>query len=161
MKLIGRKTKKLFNDFIEPNIKIDLALLTYVEPFGGYFNVRNFLKIEPKKVIYNDLVSYNIEIFADEIHYKDYKYILDEFDSLNTFFYLDPPYYGKEYLYNSLKYHDKFHIELYEKLKNIKGHFLMSYNKHKFIENLYKNFNIIHYDGDYKYFKNEILIKNY
>lgn len=70
---------------------------------------------------------------------KDYKTVIDKFDSENSFFYLDPPYENSKELYK----HGSFNFEeLADKLKNIKGLFLLSINDSKNIRNLFKDFHI-------------------
>lgn len=141
MKLLGQKTKKFFNEelskFIPENIN------TYVEPFGGTFSVACFLferdiEKSPKKIIYNDIHNYNMNIYADKVYHLDYKEIFKLYDNPDTFFYLDPPYYKKEFLYN-LEFSKEFHIELFNEINKLKGNYVLSYNNEPFILNLYKN----------------------
>jgi DNA adenine methylase len=56
-----------------------------------------------------------------------------------TIFYFDPPYYLKaESLYMN-HFKDKHHKEISDKIKNMKNvHWIVSYDDHHFIENLYK-----------------------
>lgn len=74
-----------------------------------------------------------------EINNKDYKEIIKEYDSENTFFYLDPPYKGKESYYINHSFNEDSHRELSNLLKNIKGKFLLSYYYFDGIEDLYTN----------------------
>lgn len=166
MKFLGEKRKKLYREFISQHIPDNIK--TYVEPFGGSFSVASHLIEEreensPQKFIYNDINKYNIIIYADKIYHLDYKEIFEMYDDKNTFFYLDPPYYQREFIYNGCKnYTKQFHIELRDNIKNLKGNFLLSYNNSIFIKDLYSyNFDIIEYNGDNVLFKNEILIKKY
>ena len=162
MKFYGQKQYKLYKEFISQHIPNNIEI--YVEPFAGSFSVACYLVEErlynsPKKLIYNDINEYNLTIYADNVHHLDYKEIFNVYDSENTFFYLDPPYYKKEFLYEGCENYTKdFHIDLKDEIKKLKGKFLMSYNKDRFITDLYKDFNIIYYTGDNRLFKNEILI---
>ena len=136
------KNKYIVKNYIEKYIPENIKI--YVEPFGGKFNVFNNLNIVPETVIYNDINYYDIQINANEIYHKDYKEIIDKYNYNETFFYFDPPYLNKEYLYNKCeKLTREFHIELRDNLKLIKGKFLLSYNNHNFIKFLYEDFNII------------------
>lgn len=74
------------------------------------------------------------------IEKQDFAKLIARFDTPNTFFYLDPPYYTKEHLYDR-EDADAFtkHEELAAILKNIKGKFLLSYNNDPYIRDLYKN----------------------
>lgn len=70
---------------------------------------------------------------------QDYKKVIDKYDSPSSFFYLDPPYENSNNLYK----HGSFNfIELVDKLKNIKGLFLLSINDSKNIRDLFKGFHI-------------------
>lgn len=95
-----------------------------------------------------------------------YERIIPRFDRENVFLYLDPPYYEKEYLYET-KFLESNHIKLCELLKSFKGKFLLSYNDHPKIKELYTGFNIKKLETLYSAFKNnsvkteEIIIMNY
>ena len=56
---------------------------------------------------------------------EDYGAILDRYDSSDTVFYVDPPYVGKENLYD--EYAD--HAALEEQLQDIEGHAIVSYTE--------------------------------
>ena len=59
----------------------------------------------------------------------------------DTFFYLDPPYYDFEKVYESW-FTKKQHLLLRDTLMGIKWKFLLSYNDCPEIRELYKDFNI-------------------
>jgi len=68
----------------------------------------------------------------------DFEKLIAKYDSETAFFYLDPPYYKKEKLYerDGAALFDA-HERLAEVLKNIKGKFLLSYNDVPYIRELY------------------------
>lgn len=74
-----------------------------------------------------------------EIHNLDYNKVIDMYDSKETFFYLDPPYMGKEQYYINHNFTTHSHVELSEKLNRIKGRFLLSYYNFDGMESLYSN----------------------
>ncbi len=154
----GQKRKGLFNELIEPNLPIGLCEMIYVEPFAGSFSVSTFLKEQPKKMIYNDIIDYEFDIKADEILNHDYSFVIDKYDSENTFFYIDPPYYGKEDWYGNKKNDLSFHQKLFSSISNIKGKFIISYEDNNLIRNIWNNFEIKKYSGNHFAFRNEILI---
>ncbi|PKN78583.1 MAG: N-6 DNA methylase, partial [Candidatus Cloacimonetes bacterium HGW-Cloacimonetes-1] len=84
----------------------------------------------------------------------------------NTFFYLDPPYFTKEHLYDR-EDAEAFtkHEEMAQLLKTIKGKFLLSYNDDPYIRQLYKGFTIDEVEAQYTVSgsfqtQTELLIRN-
>jgi len=71
------------------------------------------------------------------IYNTDYKDIIDKYDSPETFFYVDPPYKGKETYYINHEFCEKSHLELAEMLNNIQGRFLLSYYNFDGLRELY------------------------
>ena len=70
----------------------------------------------------------------------DFEKCIKIYDSKNTFFYIDPPYYDTDYY--SVRFSHDDHVRLYKILKDIKGKFMLSYYPHPVIMEMYKNFNI-------------------
>ena len=157
MRFYGQKRKSFFieqiSKFIPENIDI------YIEPFGGTFCMSTFLKNKPNILIYNDINDYNLDIKADFIYHLDYKDIFDIYNTENVVWYLDPPYYKKEFLYdNCEKYTKDFHIELKNEIEKLKGKIIISYEDNIFIRDLYKDFNIHKYKGNNHIFNRELII---
>lgn len=75
-----------------------------------------------------------------EISNLDYQECINKWDSENTFFYLDPPYMGREKYYINHNFDKKSHYELSNILSNIKGKFALSYYYFDGIEDLYHKF---------------------
>ena len=93
--------------------------------------------------------------------------IIDKYDREHSFFFCDPPYietcdYGN-------KFKEEEHRELSDKLKNLKGKFLLTINDHPLSRELYKDFNIKEVQVNYSVSKeakargkyNELIITNY
>lgn len=99
-----------------------------------------------------------------KIFNKDYKNIVNNYDSERTLFYFDPPYLEKEHLYENQKIDP---IDMLEICKSIKGYFILSYNCDKRISNLFQNFFIrkvkIRYtsSSNNKKYKYEYIISNF
>ena len=102
------------------------------------------------------------------IENKCFEDIIVKYDSQETLFYLDPPYFNAEKHYVS-EFTQDHHELLSQLLKNIKGKFILSYNDDEYIRNLYKDFDIIEIERNNnltsRYSQNrrykELLIKNY
>lgn len=99
----------------------------------------------------------NIDKITD-IHNLDYKEIIKKYDSSDSFFYVDPPYKGREKFYINHDFNINSHFELAEILNNINGKFLLSYYYFDGIEDLYKGFEFI---SKKTIMGTEYLIKNY
>jgi site-specific DNA-adenine methylase len=156
----GKKwRKKYFENLIEPHLPENIKI--YVEPFAGSFSVANHLKQRPELLVYNDIHVYEgiNELDTDHIEHLDYKDCIEKWDSVDTVFYLDPPYFRKEDWYGGVNNDQQFHEELRETLMNIKGKWFMNYESCPFIEKLYRGFNIYDYSGNLSHIK-DILIKN-
>lgn len=106
------------------------------------------------------------------IENKDFQALIELYDSKDTLFYLDPPYYGTESYYNrdsKALFIPEDHLRLHNALKNIKGRFILSYNDSEFIRELYKDYEVVETSrketlsstGNNQNAYLELLIKNY
>ena len=115
-----------------------LIILTCSSPYEiGKDSWRNDLEFEIFKMQFK-AYKFHIEKLAD-IHNNDYETIIDKYDSESTFFYVDPPYMGKESYYINHDFTEKTHQQLSRKLNSIKGRFLLSYYHFDGLEELYPN----------------------
>ncbi len=75
---------------------------------------------------------------------RDFAKVIDMYDSPDTLFFLDPPYYNKEdyYNYSGNLFTVKDHKRLKDKLVNIKGKAMVTYYGGEQVEKLYKGWNI-------------------
>lgn len=72
------------------------------------------------------------------IENKDCVDLIKQYDREHSFFYLDPPYYDAEAVYLNIDgFVDKDHIRLRDALLSIDGKFILSYNDHERIRELY------------------------
>lgn len=103
------------------------------------------------------------------IENQDFEKLIKAQDNVETFFYVDPPYFETEKYYKNIKFNLEDHKRLYNVLKEIQGKFLLSYNDCEYIRTLYKDYNIEEvqrfsnltaFADEKKTFK-EILIRNY
>ena len=74
-----------------------------------------------------------------DVYGLDYKEIVEKFDSPDTFFYLDPPYLGKEKYYLNHSFTRQSHKELSDILKGIQGKFMLSYYWFEDLEEWYRD----------------------
>ncbi len=164
--MIGSKNnRKLYKNLIEKSIPTQINL--YVEPFGGEFGLYQIIN-KPKLAIYNDINKKSFNKVSDKYVNDDsvrcfnfdYKKIIEKYDDIDTFFYVDPPYFLTYYYEYNFDTNEQ-HIELANILKNIKGKFLLSYQDRDFITNLYQGFKIDKFSGLDIHLKPEITIKNY
>jgi len=103
------------------------------------------------------------------IRQGDFRKIIKKYDGPNTFFYLDPPYFGNPggCIYQKYGRCDVAPREVCDALKSIEGKFLMSYNDHPEVRKACKGFKIEKVKTDYTINKGhheltrELLIKNY
>ena len=99
---------------------------------------------------------------------QDFETLIKHYDRPDAFFYLDPPYFSTEDMYEAgFEWDD--HVRLRDTLKNIKGKFLLSYNDCDEIRELYNGFSMFDFSRTHsmaqryeagKEFK-ELLIGNY
>ena len=99
---------------------------------------------------------------------QDFETLIKHYDRPDAFFYLDPPYFSTEDMYEvGFAWDD--HVRLRDTLKNIKGKFLLSYNDCDEIRELYNGFSMFDFSRTHsmaqryeagKEFK-ELLIGNY
>ena len=101
------------------------------------------------------------------IENQDFETLIRHYDREDTFFYLDPPYYFTEGMYEGFGEED--HLRLFEVLSTIKGFCLVSYNDCFETRDIYKDYNIFAFSRPHsmaqryeagKEFK-ELLIANY
>lgn len=134
-----------------------LVILTCSSPYEiGKDSWRNNSEFEIFKMKYRAYSHHLNKI--DEIHNYDYQKVIEMYDSESTFFYVDPPYMGKEEYYINHDFNKETHKELAEFLNNIKGKFLLSYYYFDGIEDLYPN---CRFDSKITIMGTELIIMNY
>jgi DNA adenine methylase len=95
--------------------------------------------------------------------------VINRFDKPNTFFYLDPPYYGNEKEYGDGIFYREDSIKLATLLKGLEGKFILSINDHPKTREIFNGFRISrermiytagHTQAEHK-LVTELLISNY
>lgn len=162
----GSYTRKDFNKLkqLHPTSDIGKVVKQYLLSFLSFLGTGSLF--EPRsggvRKVERDFRPYSDRLSSVVIHNEDYKKVIHEYDSPNTFFYLDPPYEdtGK----TLTQYSDIDFDEMADILSSIKGRFLMSVNNSRRIRDLFGRFNIKKATTQYKLKKRtitELLISNY
>jgi DNA adenine methylase len=114
--------------------------------YGGLVRRRNFCVSVEDRSNYNpeknpDLITRTHErLLHVQLECLPYQDVLRKFDRTLTFFYLDPPYFNKPYY--KFNFTEQDYIELADRLKLLKGKFLMSLNDTPEIRRIFSAFNI-------------------
>ena len=132
------------NEYGNGDIKLGNDTLYYKIKSCNGFNAIPVKKVEriyqfrnPHSIVDN-IDFYKNKLKNVKIFNKDYSLIIKQYDSNETFFFIDPPYENtNKTFYNESQFD-------YEKLayilKNIKGLFLLTLNDSKNIRNIFKDF---------------------
>lgn len=122
----------------------------------------NLLRIE------EELSAVHLRLARVYIENKSYAEIFSRFDKPDTFFYVDPPYYGCEDYYGLGIFSREDFIKLRDILAGIAGKFILSINDVEHIRKLFKGFHIESVKTTYsaggankKKRVNELLVMNY
>lgn len=139
-RFVGAKDSKTIGLVLSLLSKVQFTW--YAEPFGGFYSVGKAVQCKFPNVAmhYNDRVHYDVELVDVYVKHIDaFEYI----KSLpkETLLYLDPPYFGKEDLYEGCTHKDHaFHIKLLQTLQETSHRFILSYNNCDFIYGLYHHY---------------------
>ncbi len=122
----------------------------------------NLLRIE------EELSAVHLRLSQVYIESRDFSKFIPQFDKPDTFFYIDPPYYGCEDYYGKNIFRREDFIVLRDLLQTISGRFIVSINDIPEIRELFSNFVIKTADTSYsagganrKKHVTELLIMNY
>ena len=124
-------------EFIVPDFPLAAKyMLLQTQTFAGNTNLTKDSKIYKSPDPKHKFVTY-IEKFSQSNYLKrlnslsvenmDCRELIKKYDSEDTFFYIDPPYYNMESYYTSHAFGHDDHIELLELLKTTKGKWALSY----------------------------------
>ena len=123
--------------FIIPDFSLAAKyIFCQTQTFAGNTNLTKDSKIykspDPKHkfVTYTEKFSqsnYLKKLEKLSVENMDCRELIKKYDSKDTFFYLDPPYYNMESYYTSHDFGHDDHMELCEMLKTTKGRWALSY----------------------------------
>lgn len=103
----------------------------------------NLLRME------EELSAVHLRLSRVYIENRPYESIIGRFDKPDTFFYLDPPYYGCEDYYGPGIFSREDFLKLRDILNGLKGKFILSINDVEEIRALFKDFEIEPVDTTY------------
>ena len=122
----------------------------------------NLLRIE------EELSAVHLRLARVYIEHRSYAEVFARFDKPDTFFYIDPPYYGCEDYYGDGIFDQSDFMKLRDILASISGKFILSINDVDHIRDLFRGFHIETVPTSYsaaganrKKYVNELLIMNY
>lgn len=74
------------------------------------------------------------------IENRDFEAIMKTYDDIDALLYLDPPYYNAEKFYQGFGVDD--HARLLGSVQKLRGRFVLSYNDHPVVRDMYKDYHI-------------------
>lgn len=113
------------------NLTLDDAIMfAYVvcNSFSGYYKNKRYISFLSKSFNWRAFLKKLENIYYKGhliIHNRDYKWIIDKYDSKDTLFYIDPPYLNMQWY--DIKFDLDEHKKLANILNNIKGKAIISY----------------------------------
>ncbi|OZQ97440.1 DNA adenine methylase [Paenibacillus sp. VTT E-133291] len=150
---------ELPQDPIERAIRWFYILRNSIIPASGIKSGWRSGKVKNTALDYQSAVS-KLESFEERfrtvmIECLDYKDIIRRYDGKETFYYIDPPYFGKEHFYKGKMEQDlenketqkSQHVVLAEMLNNIQGKCMVSYYGDPTILELYKDWNCVTFES--------------
>lgn len=163
----GTYTRKDFEKMktLHPSSDLGKVVKQYLLSFLSYLGTGELFaprQTSGSRIVKRDFQPYSERLSSVTILNQDYKKVIHDYDSPNTFFYLDPPYEDSEKTVS--EYTDIDFDEMFRILSSIKGKFLMSVNNSKRIRDLFKGFTIKKMKTTYKLSPRpvvELLISNY
>ena len=164
------KLKRLYNS--RPQT-IEDEILKHKLISKGSFNGREIKKAEDIYILTNPSSTFkNIAFYQNKLNNvvllnRDYSFVIKKYDSMKTFFFLDPPYEKTDKTFGYAQDTDFNYENFYDVVSKIKGFFLISINDSPYIRNLFKDFNIVKINVPSKWSnakvknRKELLIMNY
>ena len=108
-------------------------------PVGASYGI--YRKADPTKILKN-LPFYQSRLEHATLLNQDYAAVVKTYDSVDTFFFFDPPYERTRSIYGYGEHKDFDYTKLLEVLRSIRGKFLMTINDSPTIREAFKEFKI-------------------
>lgn len=126
---------------------------------GGTFGYKRTGKPSPHIFTTDNLKDIKERLRSTFVENLSFEKIIDKYDTKNTFFFCDPPYFETTGYENT--FGEKEHLLLLSKLKNLKGEFLLTINDHEKIREWYKDFNFKEVEVQYSVSREQKARKKY
>lgn len=94
------------------------------------------------RTLFDQIKEMSIRIEDVVVERQSFEVLIPHYDRSDAFFYLDPPYYNSEYMYDAEFDWDQ-HVQLRDILAGLKGKFLLSQSDFPEMRYLFKDFEIM------------------
>jgi DNA adenine methylase len=159
---------------LTPRNDTERAAFYYYRTTQSYCSMGEYFAMPKRnrapKNIYKSFKVWHNRLKGVCIENMDFQKLIENYDTPDTLFYLDPPYVGTENYYEGSKsggFTMSEHERLYNALKGIQGKFVLSYNDCEVARHLYRDYNIKELKTTYglhakeRIQATELLIKNF
>ncbi|MGL6187077.1 MAG: DNA adenine methylase [Clostridium chrysemydis] len=126
---------------------------------GNHYGYKVTSKPAPHIFYKNELAEVRERMRNTFVENLSFEKIIDKYDRKESFFFCDPPYF--ETTGYCTEFSEEDHILLRDKLKNIKGKFLLTINDNPKVREWYKDFNIKEVEVHYSVSRSAEARKNY
>lgn len=109
--------------------------------FGAKMDTFNGKRVSLGNVV-KDMEIFSERLRSTVIEQLDFEKLIPLYDTKETLFYADPPYYDAERYYTT-EFQQADHLRLRASLGKAKGKFILTYNDCPYIRQLYENYHII------------------
>lgn len=126
---------------------------------GDHYGYGTNTKLSPQIFNTNTLQTLKDRLRNTYVENLSFEIVIDKYDREHTFIFCDPPYF--ETAGYGVEFGEKEQLILRDKLKNLKGKFLLTINDHPSIREWYKDFNIMETEVGYSVSKSNAARKKY
>jgi len=112
------------------------------------YSRRNRFNAFPLEKLMVDMEVIRHRLERVTIEHRDFGRILPQFDTPETFCYLDPPYYGCESCYQ-VRFSEEDHARLHAAVEGLVGRWLMTYNDTEWGRETYRACNVYEVEAPY------------
>ena len=179
----SRKQHKVLKEYIKDTKTEEIPDVKRAARY--YYLVKCSFNNNPQGTFSKNSGDWSPDVFAEDLkqsrrHLKDvvvenldFRTLVDKYEPKKTdLWYIDPPYFvaskRKDYYIHTLQHDDHLDLlDICDRINNVKGRFMVSYDDNENVYELYKKYNIekipVIYAGQTtnREYKNELVITNY